>query len=841
MMQRDARSSAAEVEAETLPSAARIVIIGAGIVGCSVAYHLALLGLTDVLVIDQGPLFTTGGSTSHAPGLVFQTNASRTMSLLAAYSVRLYCSLERADGSPCFLPVGSMEVAQTLERWADLHRKLGWARSWGIPGELLTPEQAQERLPLLNTEIIHGAFHVPTDGIAKAVSVCEAMAKHATEAGVRFLGETEVTRFEIVSGRVRGVVTNRGPVKADRVLLCGGIWGPRLAKQAGISLPLMPVQHQYVRSSPLAALAGEEREVVHPILRHQDKDLYLRQHGDAYGIGSYQHEPLLVEPEHIRSGKECGPAPDMPSVLPFTPEHFSAPFADAYALIPALRDAALAYRINGIFSFTPDGLPLLGESSVRGLWVAEAVWVTHGGGVGAAVASWLAKGVPTLDGNPLALDTCDINRFEGHAFAPSYIRARADRQYAEVYDIIHPRQQMEQPRPLKVSPFYEQQRELGAVFFESGGWERPQWYDTTPLLPDSVPGIVRHNAWSARHWSPRIAEEHRAARERVALFDMTPLQRLEVAGSGALDFLQRMTTSDLAKPIGTVTYTLLCNERGGILSDITVARQGEETFLIGCNGPRDYAYLKSHLPADHRVSIRDITRGTCGLGLWGPLARTVAQRLTEEDLSGIAFPYLTGQHLFLGEIPVWAQRISYVGESGWEFYTDAAYGLRLWGLLWEAGQEHGLTVAGRGALQSLRLEKGYRFFGIDITAEYSPYEAGLGFAVRLDKDDFVGKDALASARSRPVPRRLCCLILDDPTQVLSGGEPIWDDATVVGYITSADFGYTVGKSIAYGWLPANLAYPGKSVAVEYFGERLDAQVAREPLFDPRNERLKNPA
>jgi glycine cleavage system T protein len=503
-----------------------------------------------------------------------------------------------------------------------------------------------------------------------------------------------------------------------------------------------------------------------------------------------------------------------------------------------------------MFSFTPDGNPLLGESRVKNLWIGEAVWVTHGGGVGEALANWLAEGDPGLD-----VRDCDLHRFEAHVPGPAYVRKRGATQYDEVYDLLHPLQQMEQPRPLRVSPFYQHQKELGAVFFEARGWERPQWYEANPTPnPSPQRGGEKRDAWASYNWSPIIAAEARAARERACLFDMTSLTRFEVAGKGALTFLQRLTTNQLDKPVGSATYTLMLNERGRIKSDITVARLGEDRFQVAVNGLLDLDWMQRHLPADGAVFLRDITPGTCAIGLWGPKARAVAQSLCDDDLSNAAFPYFTCKQTYLGEAPVTMLRVSYIGELGWEIYTTADYGLRLWDTLWQAGQAHGIFALGRGAFESLRLEKGYRLWGNEMHSEHNPYEAGLGWTVKLDKGDFIGHTAAEKDKAKGISKKLCCLTVDDGTVVM-GKEPVFTPQTpkggisspspkgedrrgAVGYVTSAAFGYTVGQSIAYSYLPVELANEGAQVEIEYFGKCVPATVTKEPLFDPKGDRLK---
>ncbi|HYT27199.1 MAG TPA: FAD-dependent oxidoreductase, partial [Actinomycetota bacterium] len=716
----------------------RVVVVGAGIVGCSVADHLTQLGWHDVTVVDQGPLPATGGSTSHAPGLVFQTNPSQTMTGFAQYSVRRYGELRR-DGRSCFDPVGSIEVARTPERWTDLARKHGLATSWGVPSQLLSAGQVAERLPLLDPATVLGGFHVPTDGLARAVWAAGAMAELARSRGAVLTGGTRVTGITVDGGRVRAVRTSRGDLDADVVVSCAGMWGPLVGRMAGVRVPLLAFQHQYARTTPVPGLAGATEEATHPILRDQDRAMYFRQHQDRYGIGSYQHVPLPVRPEDILDPAD---APVMPSLMPFTPNDFKQAWADAQELLPALRGTEVAESLNGLFSFTPDGLPLVGESrDVPGFWVAEAVWITHAAGVGKATAEWIAEGAPGTD-----LRECDLHRFDAFARSPAYVRRRAVQQYDEVYDVIHPQQPMEEPRPLRVSPFHRRQEELGAVFLEAGGWERPQWYEANAALaagrPAPAPG-----AWAARYWSPVVAAEHHATRDRVAMYDMTPLKRAVVSGPGAPGLLERLTTGRLDRPPGYVTYALMLDERGGILSDVTVARLGEQRFQVGCNGPRDLDRLLRHAPPDGSVHVEDTTGGTCCIGLWGPLARDVVQGLSEDDFSDAGFGFFRAREVDVGEVPVTALRLSYVGELGWELYTSADLGLRLWDLLWRAGRPHGVVAGGRGAFNGLRLEKGYRAWGTDMWSEHDPDEAGLGFAVRLDKGDFVGRAALERRRA----------------------------------------------------------------------------------------------
>ncbi|MFF0015061.1 FAD-dependent oxidoreductase [Streptomyces sp. NPDC005374] len=807
----------------------RVVIIGAGVVGAALADEISARGWTEVTVVDQGPLPATGGSSSHAPGLVFQANASKTMTELARYTVEKLSSLD-VDGQPCFLQVGGLEVATTPERVTELHRRQGWLTSWGVESRLLTAEECVAQHPLVNPDRVLAGLLIPTDGLAKAVLAVEAQIRRATERGVTFLARHEVLDVLRADGEVTGVRTDHGDLEADIVVCCAGIWGPKIARMVGMNLPLTPLAHQLAWTGPVPALAGQTEEAVRPILRHQDADLYYRDRHDTLGIGYYGHRPMPVTADEILSVDE---ADTMPSVLKFTEDDFADAWTETQSLLPATREAKIEEGINGLFSFTTDGLPLLGESpDVKGFWVAEAVWVTHSAGVGRAVAEWL------VDGHCSSFDLheCDVNRFEPHQLAPEYVLARDCQNFVEVYDILHPLQPSGDPRPIRTSPFHTRQQELGAFFLEANGWERPQWYESNAGLVEGR-SIVTPNDWAARYWSPIVGAEAQTTRETVAMYDMTALKRLEVSGRGAADLLERLCTGKVAKSVGSVTYTLLLDHDGGIRSDITVARLAPDLFQVGANGNLDLDWFTRHLPADGTVQVRDITPGTCCIGLWGPLARDVLQPLTDEDFSATGLKYFRAKRAYVGSVPVTAMRLSYVGELGWELYTTADQGLKLWDTLWRAAKPLGGIAAGRGAFNSLRLEKGYRSFGTDMTYEHDPYEAGVGFAVKADKEDFVGKAALERRRA-DVRRKLTCLTIDDPRAVVMGKEPVYDGDRAVGYVTSAAFGHTIGKGIAYAWLPAELATTGRALHIGYFDQRVEATVAEEPLFDPTMSRLR---
>jgi glycine cleavage system aminomethyltransferase T/glycine/D-amino acid oxidase-like deaminating enzyme len=815
---------------------AQTVIVGAGIVGVSAAYYLTDLGHSDVLVIDQGPLFETGGSTSHAPGIIFQTNGSRTMCRIAQDSVAIYDALD-LDGERVWYGVGGLEVATTPERMQELRRRQGFAHAYGIEGtELLTPAECAERSPLLDPSTVLGGYWVPTDGAGKGVDIVTALARRAGAAGVAFEGGVTVTGFDVREGRVHGVRTDRGDVACERVLLCAGIWGPSVGALAGVPIPLVAVQHQLVWTDPVPGLEGLEW-ASHPVVRHQDMSLYFRQRDDHYGVGNYRHEPILTPQAGIRR-----PGGSMqPSLMPFTPEDFDLCEAETARMFPALagrmRPSDPARTLNGMFSFTPDAGSIVGEAAdVRGFWVCEAVWVTHAAGMARQAVEWMVTGEPSYD-----LAEADANRFYPFQTTPAYVRQRGAQQYREVYDIIHPRQQPTSPRDLRLTPFHARHAELGAAFVTGAGWERPQWFEVNrPLVGGVTHEWARRSGWAAREWSPIEGAEHLATRERAALFDITPYVKLHVQGPDAVSFLGWVCANRIDRPVGTVVYTAMLTPRGGIRCDLTVTRLDEDTFLVvtgGGSGMHDLAWLRSQVREGERVRIYDTTQRSFCLGLWGPRARDILQAVTDDDVSDGAIGYMRGRPIDVAEVPLFAQRISYVGELGWELYGPMEQGTRLWDVLWEAGREHGLVAAGLGAFDSLRLEKGYRLWGQDIHTEYDPLSAGLGFAVRWD-EDFQGRAALEVIRAEGPRRRLAAMTFDDPRTVVVGREPILAGGEVVSYVTSAGYGYSIGRGIVYGYLPADLAVEGTAIEVEYLGERYAATVAAEPLFDPKGVRLK---
>ena len=822
----------------------QVVIIGAGIVGTNVADELVARGWTDITVVDQGPLHMPGGSTSHAPGLVFQTNSSRTMSLLAQYTVEKFLALEQ-EGQSCFNQVGGLEIATTPERLAELKRRHGWASSWGIEASLIDPEKCMNIYPNLSKDMVLGGLHIPSDGLALAARAVELLIARTQSAGVRYLDMTPVTGIEQADGHVSGVITPNGTISADIVISCAGFWGVEVGAMVGLTIPLVPLAHQYVKTSRVPNITGGEHssnKVILPILRHQDQDLYYRQHGEQYGIGYYGHRPMPVIASSIGLTSEDVDEKHMPSRLDFTEADFEPAWNESKRLLPVLQHSEIADGFNGIFSFTPDGGPLVGEApNLDGFFVAEAVWVTHSAGVARAIAEVLTTGRSEID-----MAECDLNRFEEVQLAPDYVQETSQQNFVEVYDILHPLQPRESPRNLRVSPFHARQCQLGAFFLEGGAWERPYWYEANARLVADLPKAwqpVERDAWSSRYYSPIAAAEAWKTRNAVAMYDMTPLRRLEVSGPGAVQLLQRLCTGDVSKKPGAVTYTLLLDPAGGIRSDVTVARVEEDLFQMGVNGPIDLANLRREarnqmrLGAENWVQVRDITGATCCIGLWGPYALDLISTVTTSDFTNKGLRYFRNKRAVIGGVPVTAMRLSYVGELGWEIYTTADRGQRLWDVLWQAGQPFGVIAAGRTAFNSLRLEKGYRSWGTDMTTEHDPFEAGVGFAVKSGKQGYIGASALEGRSQQNAKRKLRCLTIDDGHSIVLGKEPIYKNDHVVGYVTSGAFGYTIGKPIAYAYLPSTVV-EGDRIAVEYFGQRIPATVTPEPLVDPEMTRLR---
>lgn len=802
----------------------KIVIIGAGVVGCSTAYYLNKMGQRNITVIEQGPLVETGGSTSHAPGLVFQLGFSKVLTTLANQTVEAFKELSN-EGQPSFYSVGSLEVANTEERLEDLKRKAGVGKSWGMEAYVLSPEECVEKSSLINPDSILGGLYVPTDGIAKPLRAVEIMAKFSKSCGTKFYGHTEVTDIEVVDGQVKSVETSAGRFEADLIICCAGFWGPRIGEMVEVTIPLQPIAHQYIFSNDLQELANETEEATAPLIRDQDNAMYFRQVFNGIGIGSYQHRPLPVEVSEIT---KYGETKEMPSVKPFTPEDFfGKPWQDAQNLIPGLKQAGVKRGINGIFSFTPDGMPLLGESQkVRGFWVAEAIWVTHSAGVGKQMAEWIVNGAPTLD-----LELCDINRFDKYAQSPAYYKPRSIENYEKVYDVHHPFMPPETSRDMRVSPYYMRQKTLGAYFNEKAGWEQPQWYDANiSLVTKYRKNIFKREGWAARYWSPVIEAEQLHTRQHAGLYDVTAAKkRLEISGEGSLEFLQQLTTSNIDIPIGHVTSTLMLHELAGIKDEIKVIRTNASTFFVICTGAVEASWIKKHVPVSSKVVIQDLTAGMCALGVMGVKANEIMQSLNPQTFASCNWEIGQAKEVFIGNVPALAVYDSFAGTERWEFFATFDQGLQLWDALFEVGHQHHLIPVGDRALENIRIESLSLRSGKDFWSEHDPYEVGLDHMVDLTKPTFIGKEALINRKEKGPNLLLTTLLLEDPSMIVMGYEPVFNDGKVAGFVTSAGYEYSIGKGIVYALLSPEAVNRESELSIEYFGKRYTAKIMTKSI------------
>jgi glycine cleavage system aminomethyltransferase T/glycine/D-amino acid oxidase-like deaminating enzyme len=835
----------------TLPTAARCVVIGAGIVGNSLVYHLARLGWKDIVQIEKGPYPNPGGSTGHASNFIFLTDHSREMTALTADSVDQYKEMG------VFTQSGGIEVARTQERMHELKRRMASSHAWGIESELVDPAEVKRLVPYVNSDVILGGFSTPGIGVVDSLRAGTIMRERAQSMGALTVAPmTEVVGLDVESGRIKRVRTDKGDIEAETVIIACGVWSPRIGAMAGAAVPSTPAVHQMISVGPVPLFATTVGEIEYPIVRDMDTNMYERQHGGDLEVGSYAHRAIIVEPDDIPSIAESALSP---TELPFTQEDFELQMEQALELVPDIlgdERVGIRHAINGLLSLTPDGMPVLGETpEVGGLWVAAAVWIKEGPGIGRMVAEWMTDGKPEIDPHG-----SDIARFHAHQTARHHVKARSAEGFNKTYGIVHPSEQWESNRNVRLSPFNARERELGAMFFETAGWERPFWYDSNePLLEEFGDRVMPRTAeWESRWWSPIVNAEHLAMRDRVGMVDLSAFVVLDITGPGALDHVQHMAVAQMDVPVGRVVYTPLLNEAGGIKSDLTIMRLGADHFRVvtgGAHGMGDRKWFRDHLPSDGSAQLYDATSTWCTAGIWGPRARDVVASATADDVSNAGFPFGTCRTIEFGGIPVLASRISYVGELGWELYVPMEQGQRLWDTLWEAGRPHGIVPFGIGVYGTTgRLEKGYRAHGNELELEFDLVEADMQ-RPRVKEAAFIGREAYLRKRENTPVATLCTLTVDDPTSstgekrymlgrepiLTADGGPITDAKGRRSFVTSAGSGPSVGKHILFSYLPPDQAVAGNKLQVEYFGERYPVTVdvvGSTPLFDPENLRVR---
>ena len=833
------------------PSSAKCVVIGAGIVGNSIVYHLARLGWTDIVQLDKGPLPNPGGSTGHASNFIFPTDHSKEITQLTLESMKQYKEMG------VFTECGGIEVARSEDRMQELHRRMQSAKSFDTgETEMLTPDQVKEKVPYIDESVILGGFWTPSVGVVDSLRAGTIMRERAQELGaLSSLPNTEVLDIEVTDGRVSAVVTDRGTIETEYVVIACGCWSPRIAAMAGAAIPLTPAVHQMKDIGPVPFFADAKGDIEWPIIRDMDTFMYERQHGTGLEIGSYAHRAILYEADEIPSNEQAALSP---TEMPFTQEDFDLQDEHAMELMPDIvGDESIGekYACNGLLSLTPDGAPILGETpEVKGLWSAAAVWIKEGPGVGKSMAEWMVLGEPEID-----LHGADIARFYEHHKTREHVVARTSEGFIKTYGIIHPSEQWTSNRNVRLSPYYEQEKALGAVFYEAVGWERPFWYESNAHLVEKFGDAVmpRTAEWDSRWWSPIINAEHLQMRETAGMIDLTPFAIFDIVGPGALGVVQRAAVRQMDVAVGKVIYTPVLSPRGGFKSDLTIMRLGTNHFRVvtgGAHGMADKKWFADLLPADGTAQIQDLTSSMTTLGVWGPNARAIIQSLTKADMSNEGHPFGTCRVIEMGSLRVLASRISYVGDLGWELYLPIEQGAKLWDMVYNAGQEHGLIPVGVGVYGTTgRLEKGYRAYGAELDSEYNVIEAGM--ALKKVKDaDFIGKEAYIKQREEDPIALMCTLSVKDHTsstgekRYMLGMEPILtlDGAPITdkhgrrSFVTSAGSAPSLGKHLLMAYLPPEYAVEGTDLLVEYLGERYPVVVERAsatPLFDPDNERI----
>ena len=813
-----------------LPSSAKIVIIGGGIVGCSVAYHLGKMGLTDVLLLEQGKL--TCGSTWHAAGLVGQLRTSANITQLLGYSVELYDRLEKETGlATGWKRNGGLRLACNPERWTEVKRQATTATSFGLEMHLLDPKEAQALWPLMQVDDVVGAAFLPTDGQASPSDIAMSLAKGARQGGVTIAEGVQVTAIDVEGGSVSAVVTDKGRITCEKVVICAGQWSREIGRMAGVNIPLVSVQHQYLITDRIEGVTSNL-----PTLRDPDRLTYWKEEVGGLVMGGYEPNPKPWAEGGIPDRFEF-------QLLEDDLEHFEPLLELAIGRIPAMQSAGIKEFINGPESFTPDGNFILGEApEVRGVFVGagfNAFGIASGGGAGMALAEWVAKSAPPFDLWPV-----DIRRFGKNHLDTNWVRTRTLEAYAKHYTMAWPFEEYRSGRPLRRSPLYDRLKAQGACFGEKLGWERPNWF------ADLARGEKAADIYSyeRQNWFDAVGREHAAARERVAVFDQTSFAKFLLVGRDAEKALSWICANDVAKPPGHLVYTQMLNARGGIECDLTVAKLSPtEYYIVTGTGfaTHDYDWISRSIPDGLDARLIDVTSSYAVLSLMGPRSRDVIQSLSGDDFSNAGFPFGRVRRVTAAGAPVLALRVTYVGELGWELHVPVEFALSVYEALMAAGEPHGIANAGYRAIELLRLEKGYRAWGADIGPDHSPLVAGLGWAVKLKSNTpFQGRAALEAQLARRLPRLLAGFTTD-PSIVLLGRETIYRDGKRVGWLASGGYGYTVGRSIGYGYVrdPDN-GVDRESVLsggyeLEVATMRVPAEVFLDPLYDPTMSRVKS--
>ncbi|GAB4454411.1 MAG: FAD-dependent oxidoreductase [Anaerolineales bacterium] len=806
-----------------MKSQAQIVIIGGGIYGAQVAYHLAKYGRKDVVIVEKGEI--ASGESSHAAGLVTQFATSQAMLKFRMYSVELYSELG------LFNHVGSLRVASSKEQLKELERNVSRAKALGLECEVIGPQEALKIMPQISRENLYGAIYLPRDGQLDPYITTTSMVKFARELGVEVYTNTRVTGIKLsAKGEVQAVVTDKGEIRCEIIVNAAGMWAPRIAAMAGLHVPTTPVDHQHIA---LRAVPGHEFDPNTPCLRDPDNLVYMRQEQGGLVIGGY-------EPNPIARWIDGAPWEHGGRSLPGDFEQFEMLLEGAIRRIPFLDRAGIITLVRHPGAYTPDCQPLLGPMpGARGFWMMAGMSLNGyggAGGMGKLMAEWIIEGEAPMD-----VYAYRATRFGNYYSDFTYAAERTRECVKYYYRLKFPHDEHEWARPHRVSPLHYRLLENGAVFGEKFGWERVNYFE--PGKPSRRMGEDQRNwgGWVKLPFFERLRQEHTATREQVCLYDLTSFGKIELKGKGALPLLQKLTDSNIDRPVGSAIYTQFLNTRGGIESDLTITRLGGEHFwVITGSGfiANDLARIQMY--ADGDVSIRDITQEYACLALWGPRARGVLQKVTSSDVSNEAHPYLTTKPIDINGARVLAQRVSYAGELGWELYIPNHRAPMVWDLLIEAGKEFGMELGGYKVLDPLRLEKGYKYFTADITPSETPYEAGLGFCVDLEKGDFIGREALVRQKAEGVKRKLCTLVLTDTDEFVQiyGGEAVYHEGKVLTRIRSGGYGFTVKKNILYAYLPVELARAGNRFTIDLIEGRREAEVTVPVLYDPKGERLR---